>query len=292
VAGVPLGGLGPRGAERELRKQLGDIYGRAVKIRVGRTTRKLRPRVAGHEIDYEAMLDRAFDLTRRHKTVVQVPLRHSVSRKKLRAAVAAVGRHFYVAPRNARMRYGVTKVVRIRGRVGRALDEKPLRREVLRELGTPTPHRLLKGKLRTVQPQITSDELGSTTFVSIDRGSFTLRLFKGTRLARRYQVAVGAGGYDTPAGLRRVVAKEVNPAWHAPNRPWAGELAGQTIPPGDPRNPLIARFIHLGDGIGIHGTNQEGSIGTRASHGCIRMRVAEVKRLFPLVSVGTPVLIR
>jgi lipoprotein-anchoring transpeptidase ErfK/SrfK len=182
--------------------------------------------------------------------------------------------------------------VRIRGRTGRALDERPVRRKVLRELATPTPRRLVTGRLRTVQPQVTSDELGGSTFISIDRGSFTLRLFKGTRLARRYSVAVGAAGYATPAGLHRVISKEVNPSWRAPNKPWAGELAGQTIPYGDPRNPLKARFIAIGDGIGIHGTAQEDSIGTRASHGCIRMRVAEVKRLYPLVPVGTPVLVR
>ena len=46
------------------------------------------------------------------------------------------------------------------------------------------------------------------------------------------------------------------------------------------------------NGVGIHGTSQEWSIGTRASHGCIRMRVADVIDLYPRVPVGTPVLIR
>ena len=45
-------------------------------------------------------------------------------------------------------------------------------------------------------------------------------------------------------------------------------------------------------GVGIHGTSQEYSIGSRASHGCIRMRVADVIDLYPRVPVGTPVLIR
>jgi lipoprotein-anchoring transpeptidase ErfK/SrfK len=44
--------------------------------------------------------------------------------------------------------------------------------------------------------------------------------------------------------------------------------------------------------VGIHGTGQEYSIGTRASHGCIRMRVADVVNLYRKVSIGTPVLIR
>ena len=46
------------------------------------------------------------------------------------------------------------------------------------------------------------------------------------------------------------------------------------------------------NGVGIHGTGQEYSIGSAASHGCIRMRVADVKRLYPLVPVGTTIVIR
>ncbi|WP_375337067.1 L,D-transpeptidase [Conexibacter sp. W3-3-2] len=44
-------------------------------------------------------------------------------------------------------------------------------------------------------------------------------------------------------------------------------------------------------GIGIHGTSEEGSIGSRASHGCVRMRVRDVVRLYRRVRVGTPVVI-
>ncbi len=43
--------------------------------------------------------------------------------------------------------------------------------------------------------------------------------------------------------------------------------------------------------VGIHGTGQDYSIGTRASHGCIRMHVPDVKLLFKRVPIGTPVLI-
>ena len=44
--------------------------------------------------------------------------------------------------------------------------------------------------------------------------------------------------------------------------------------------------------VGIHGTGQEYSVGSRASHGCIRMRVRDVIDLYPRVPLGTPVLIR
>jgi len=83
----------------------------------------------------------------------------------------------------------------------------------------------------------------------------------------------------------------VNPAWHVPNRPWAGSLAGQTIPGGRYDNPLKARWMGIANGVGIHGTAEDWSIGSAASHGCIRMHVSDVVRLFPRVPIGTPVLI-
>jgi hypothetical protein len=49
--------------------------------------------------------------------------------------------------------------------------------------------------------------------------------------------------------------------------------------------------LYLGDGYGIHGTNNPGSIGTSVSHGCIRMRNEDIETLFRIVDVGTPVYI-
>ena len=73
---------------------------------------------------------------------------------------------------------------------------------------------------------------------------------------------------------------------------WAGELAGRTIPPGDPDNPLKARWMGLFDGQGIHGTEQISSLGARASHGCIRMSIKDVKQLYGQVKEGTPVFVQ
>ena len=45
------------------------------------------------------------------------------------------------------------------------------------------------------------------------------------------------------------------------------------------------------DGAGIHGTDAVNSIGTNASHGCVRMRIPDVEELYYQVKVGTPVYI-
>jgi lipoprotein-anchoring transpeptidase ErfK/SrfK len=53
----------------------------------------------------------------------------------------------------------------------------------------------------------------------------------------------------------------------------------------------VARWLGIYDGAGIHGTADVGSLGTAASHGCIRMSVPDVIELYDMVPVGTPVYI-
>jgi lipoprotein-anchoring transpeptidase ErfK/SrfK len=130
------------------------------------------------------------------------------------------------------------------------------------------------------------------TVVTIDRPNFKLRLFKGLKFRKGYGIAVGMAGLETPAGRYAIQNKQINPAWHVPNSAWAGSLAGQVIPGGAPNNPLKARWMGIANGVGIHGTAEAWSIGTRASHGCIRMHVPDVIDLFRRVPVGAPVLIR
>ena len=293
IAGVAVQGLGPRGAEKALRAVLKPAYELPLTVRVGTRDRVVWPRRAGLEVRYDAMVVKAFRLARRGQPVT-VALSRRIDSDKLSALVRGVGRRHYRAPREARVRFGLTRVARFRHRMGRGVDVRALRLGLIGELLRPTPPRLVAVGLRVVSPKVTYGELRTTyhTFVSIDRGSFKLRLFKKLRHVKTYGVAVGAAGYDTPSGLYSVLNKAVNPAWSAPDRPWAGSFAGQTIPSGDPRNPLKARWLGIGGGRGIHGTAAEGSIGSRASHGCIRMRVRDVKLLYPRVPVGTPVLVR
>jgi lipoprotein-anchoring transpeptidase ErfK/SrfK len=128
--------------------------------------------------------------------------------------------------------------------------------------------------------------------LAVDREAKILRLYKHLKLAHKYRIAVGRAGLETAAGRYKIVEKIVNPPWHVPNSDWAGDLAGQTIPPGDPQNPLEARWMGFHDGQGIHGTADVDSLGTAASHGCIRMAVPDVKRLYREVKVGTPLFLQ
>jgi L,D-transpeptidase ErfK/SrfK len=100
-----------------------------------------------------------------------------------------------------------------------------------------------------------------------------------------FPIAIGRSGWETPAGKFQVINKIVGPAWQNP-------LTGEVAPPGVD-NPLGSRWIGFWtDGanyIGFHGTPNPESVGTSASHGCIRMYDKDVISLFEMVSVGTPV---
>ena len=128
------------------------------------------------------------------------------------------------------------------------------------------------------------------TYIVVDRSSFTLTLYKDLKVEKQYTVAIGAQGFDTPEGLYSIQNKQVDPVWNVPDSDWAGSLAGQTIPPG-PDNPLKARWMGIFDGAGIHGTSDTASLGSAASHGCVRMAVPDVIDLYDRVDVGTPIYI-
>ena len=76
-------------------------------------------------------------------------------------------------------------------------------------------------------------------------------------------MAVGQPAYPTPSGRFAIQDKQVNPVWSVPNSPWAGELQGTTVDGGSAANPLKARWMGIANGVGIHGTGEDYSIGTR-----------------------------
>ena len=146
--------------------------------------------------------------------------------------------------------------------------------------------------VRWIRPEITAGKVGPA--VVIRRGSKRLTLFRGSsagkmKTVRSFPVAVGQPAWPTPLGSFQIRTKTKNPWWYPPNQPWAA--GAQPIPPG-PGNPLGTRWMGLNiGGVGIHGTYNSGSIGTAASHGCIRMHIASAEWLFERVRIGTPVYI-
>jgi lipoprotein-anchoring transpeptidase ErfK/SrfK len=144
----------------------------------------------------------------------------------------------------------------------------------------------------SVKPRVLAGEVASRypTYLTLDRSTFTLRFWKDLKLVKSYTVAVGQEGLETPEGLYAIQEKQVNPSWHVPDSAWAGDLAGQVIPPG-PEDPIKARWMGIFEGAGIHGTDETWSLGSAASHGCVRMSIPDVIDLYDRVEVGTPIYI-
>lgn len=117
-----------------------------------------------------------------------------------------------------------------------------------------------------------------------------LFLFRNGALQQSYPIAVGSGGWKTPAGEFSIQSMEVDPTWDVPKSIQA-EMAAKGKPvvtkvaPG-PSNPLGTRWIAINGAIGIHGTNAPSSIFKFSTHGCIRMATEDVEHLFDLVMEG------
>ncbi|HSL69098.1 MAG TPA: L,D-transpeptidase, partial [Longimicrobiales bacterium] len=117
----------------------------------------------------------------------------------------------------------------------------------------------------------------------VDLSDRKLRIVEGGEVTRSYGVAVGTRKHPTPTGRYRTGRIEWNPRWVPPPSEWARRFRPRA--PGDPRNPMQGVKIYFREPwYFIHGTNDPASIGTAASHGCLRMRVSDAKSLARFIS--------
>jgi lipoprotein-anchoring transpeptidase ErfK/SrfK len=195
-------------------------------------------------------------------------------------------------PVDASVQPTATSIEPVAGQEGQTLREDELREQLAVAIQSPD-HRTVEAEVDTVEPEVTTKELAEQypVYLTVDRSSFQLKLWENLKLSKTYTVAIGAVGFDTPAGQYSIQNKAVDPAWNVPDSDWAGDLAGKVIPGGAANNPLKARWMGIYDGAGIHGTDDTASLGSAASHGCVRMAVPDVIELYDQVPVGTPIYI-
>jgi lipoprotein-anchoring transpeptidase ErfK/SrfK len=217
------------------------------------------------------------------------------SRAELAAFAARVAKRVDLPARDADIDWHNGRLDRTHARSGVLVRRPQLEAALAAQLADTAGRRSVTIPVRVIdRPDRTLNDLAKRypTVIAVDRSGKVLRLYKDLRLDHRYKIAVGRQGLETAAGRYKIQEKVVNPPWHVPRSSWAGALAGRTIPPGDPQNPLEARWMGFHDGQGIHGTADLASLGTAASHGCIRMAVPDVKQLYSEVKVGTPVFLQ
>ena len=131
--------------------------------------------------------------------------------------------------------------------------------------------------------QAAGRRLGSQRLIVVSIPERKLVLMEDGAVKKVYAVAVGKASTPSPSGRFTINARVSNPTY---------SHRGKVVAPG-PTNPVGTRWMGLSvKGYGIHGTNEPGSIGKAASHGCIRMGKADLEELFAQVEVGDAVEIR
>jgi lipoprotein-anchoring transpeptidase ErfK/SrfK len=305
IGGVDIGGMTADEATKAVESELVDPLRKKVTVTYDGVKYQLSPEKLEVDSDVDGMVDQALEESQdgglptrvwRYATGGEVDVaispQVSYSSKAIDEFIAEVTEQVDRPAADATIEPTSVSLEGVAGHDGVAVDESALRRRI-ESVVQRTSHRTVSVPVDTIAPEVTKDELAARypTYLTVDQSSFTLTLWKDLEVAKKYTVAVGQPAYPTPTGLYSIQSKQVDPVWSVPNSDWAGELAGTVVQGGTAENPLKARWMGITDGAGIHGTDDVASLGSAASHGCVRMAVPDVEELYDQVPVGTPVYI-
>jgi hypothetical protein len=116
-------------------------------------------------------------------------------------------------------------------------------------------------------------------YLRVNRAALRAVLFRRGRAIWSAPVGVGRPGLPTPAG-HFYVTEKLTPQGDPTYGPYALGTSAYS--------PTLTDWPG-GGVVGIHGTDQPQKIPGRPSHGCIRLRDADMTRLWSLIEVGTPI---
>lgn len=160
-----------------------------------------------------------------------------------------------------------------------------------------TENRRLRSRLARLTPR--------GLYIVIDQAQNRLYLKEGERVLLAATCSSGSGMvlleegsnrrwvFDTPRGRFQVTLKLKNPVWRKPD--WAFVEEGLPVPK-DPAERLeygsLGEYaLYLADGYMIHGTLYERLLGRSVTHGCVRLGRDDLRTLYKLAPIGTPVFI-
>lgn len=305
IGGVDVGGMDAEQAERAVRRQLLAPLQHSLRVGYDGQSWQLPGKSLRVQADLDGAVEEALDVSRdggfasrvvRYVTgddvEEAVPADVTYSQRAVNRFVLEVAGEVNREPQDATVEASGSSLTVVKQENGRKLRDNLLTEQLNAAVLNANADHTIAARTHPVEPEVTKSEVASEypTYLTLDRATYTLRFWKDLKLAKAYTVAVGQEGLETPEGLYHLQDKQVEPTWHVPESDWAGSLAGQDIPPG-PSNPLKARWMGIYEGAGIHGTEETSSLGSAASHGCVRMSIPDVEELYDLVEVGTPIYI-
>ena len=306
VGGVDIGGRDADSARKIIKNQVVAPLKQPVVVSFDGKDYTLSPKQLHETANVDGMVQEAIDRSRQGNILdrvsryasggdvnVDLDPRIGYDKSAVKDFVNQLADEINQDPVNASVVPGGDRLQQEAGEPGRAVDMNRMTAAINGAARSPGRDQAIPAVVNTTKPEVNKKDLAQAypRYIYIDRGSFTLRFYHHLRLKKTYPIAVGQQGLETPAGLYHALDKQIDPSWHVPNSAWAGSLAGQVIPPG-PADPLKARWIGIFDGAGIHGTDELSSLGSAASHGCVRMAVPDVIDLYDRVEVGDPIYIQ
>lgn len=298
IAGIDVGGMARQEALAALDGQVDAELDRQIQVVARGQTWTITPRELAATANAEVLVERALAINgdyswpeRVFRRVFDRPVDYSTELRvrrdgeSLKAFIDGVAEEVSVNPSNASVDYENGELVLRRPEMGWSLPEPDARR-ILRQAITGQAA-TVELALDRLEPEVGKDDLGHT--IVVDLSDLQLHLYDGLREVKSYPVAAGSPTYPTPQGEWTIWQKVENPVWVNPAPDGWGASLPATIP-GGPGNPLGTRALYLdAPGIRIHGTSASYSIGSYASHGCIRMFMEDVEELYEIVPVGTTV---
>ena len=259
-------------------------------------------------VDSEAMLEQAYAPARRATIAARLISRiagrplaadvtpeFAVATSTLAAWVQQTAAMIDTKPVDAK-RSVVKYAIRIKAeRYGAAVDQTSavvqLSQALTDEAALSSTSRVANLPVMQIRPKVLKSSFKSAIVVSISERR--VRLFHGDKLVKSYPCAPGQYAWPTPLGDFKVVRKQANAPWINPHSAWSASMPDRIA--GGPGNPMGDRKIGIDyPGVFLHGIppSEYSSIGTRASHGCMRMMPSAIHDLFPRVRIGDPVYIR
>ena len=300
IQGVAVGGMSRTAAERALASAAQRALHRPIEVVAGSKRWQMTAQELGASVNVDAAVDQALSVSGSYNWPARVyhrllgrpvsrsiPLPVTYDPTVVSQFAQRVSKTVSLASQDATIDFVDGKLVIHHARKGRLVHQRAAKATLMSALTGGAASADIR--LSRTKPKVTDKNIGKVIVIRLSQER--LYLYDGLKLEKTYPVATGQPAYPTPTGRFEVITKEFNPTWVNPARDTWGASEPAEIAPG-PGNPLGTRAMALSaPGILIHGTPDDASIGTAASHGCIRMHMADVEALFPLVPVGTPVII-
>ncbi|MDQ4095314.1 MAG: L,D-transpeptidase family protein [Actinomycetota bacterium] len=298
IAGVDVGGMKRHRALKAVQKALEPQLDRKVKVVWKDHAWKVTPRKLGARSDARAAVERALAesgevstwekaqmrfLGEEFEFTEDVALRYP--KKGAAAFIEGLAQEFNRQATDASIDYSSGWVEFVKETTGREIQTESSSRALLDAL--ESGERVARLDVKTYQPETTVEDFDQV--ILLRQSDYRVYVYTDGEITHEWPVAIGQSSYPTPTGMYTVIDKVIGPSWTNPDPEGWGADMPDYIPPG-PSNPLgVAAVYWDAPGIRFHGTSDTGSIGTSASHGCVRFTNDDIMELYDIAEIGSPI---